>query len=230
MEWIRAYAISAIPRTTSRKIVRDFALFHVARRSQVSGRKDDATMTDNWNDRMQEHFDRLQAALGAEFRSELTTQLATIRTELTVQHAALRTELTDQHGALRTEFTDQHAALRTEFTDQQAALRTDLADQQATLRTDLAAQLAVHSTQLEERLEKRLDARLSQRLSVQAEELREIVRTAADNYGGVLGGLRRDIAEFRDEWRKNAEVTHMALANHVERIVVLEQATGMPRE
>ena len=60
-------------------------------------------MTDNWNDRMQEHFDRLQAALGAEFRSELTTQLATIRTELTVQHAALRTEFTAQQVALRTE-------------------------------------------------------------------------------------------------------------------------------
>ena len=66
--------------------------------------------------------------------------------------------------------------------------------------------------------------------SVQAEELQEIVRTAADNYGGVLGGLRREIAEFRDEWRKNAEVTDMALADHARRIIVLEQTTGASRE
>ena len=176
-------------------------------------------MADNWDDRMQEHFDKLQAALSAEFSNQLTTQLATIRTELTVQHTALRTELSAQHVALRTELTDQHSALRTELTYQHSALRTEL-----------AAELAAQSNQLEERLEKRLDARLGQRLSVQAEELRAIVRTAADNYGGVLGGLRRDIAEFRDEWRKNAEVTDMALANHVARIVVLEQAAGMPRE
>ena len=154
-------------------------------------------MADNWDDRMQEHFDRLQAALSAEFSNQLTTQLATIRTELSDQHSALRTELTAQ---------------------------------QAATRTELAALLAATSTQLEERLEKRLDARLGQRLSVQAEELREIVRTAADNYGGVLGGLRRDIAEFRDEWRKKAEVTDMTLANHVARIVVLEQTTGVRRD
>ena len=165
-------------------------------------------MADNWDDRMQEHFDRLQAALSAEFSNQLTTQLATIRTELSDRHSALRTELSDQHSALRTE----------------------LSDQQAATRTELAALLAATSTQLEERLEKRLDARLGQRLSVQAEELREIVRTAADNYGGVLGGLRRDIAEFRDEWRKKAEVTDMTLANHVARIVVLEQTTGVRRD
>lgn len=136
-------------------------------------------MADNWDDRMQEHFDKLQAALSAEFSNKLTTQLAAIRTELSAQNANIKTEL---------------------------------------------------AAQLEERLENGLEARLSQRISVQAEELREIVRTAAGNYGGVLGGLRREIAEFRDEWRKNAEVTDKALANHLERIVVLEQATGVPRE
>ena len=118
-------------------------------------------------------------------------------------------------------------AVSTELSTQ---LGTQLATQLATIKTELATQLADTSTQLEERVEKRLDARLSERLSVQAEELREIVRTAADNYGGVLGGLRRDIAEFRDEWRKNAVVTNMALANHDERIVALEQAAGAPQK
>lgn len=132
-------------------------------------------MADNWDDRMQEHFDKLQAALSADFSNQLTTQLATIR-------------------------------------------------------TDLSAQLEATSSELEKRFEKGLEARLGQRISVQAEELREIVRTAADNYGGVLGGLQREIVEFRDEWRKNAEVTDKALTNHLERIVVLEQVTGVPRE
>lgn len=172
-------------------------------------------MADNWDDRMQEHFDKFQAALSAEFSNQLTTQLATIRTELSAQQVALRTELTAQQTALRTELTAQQAALRTELIAQHAVTRTELVTQ---------------SIQLEERLEKGLEARLGQRISMQAEELREIVKTAADNYGGVLGGLRRDIAEFRDEWRKKAEVTDMALANHLERIVVLEQATGVPRE
>jgi hypothetical protein len=154
-------------------------------------------MADNWDDRMQEHFDKLQAALSAEFSNQLTTQLATIRAEFATQHTALKTELSAQHAATKTE---------------------------------LAAQLEATSSQLEKRLEKGLEARLGQRISVQAEELREIVRTAAGNYGGVLGGLQREIAEFRDEWRKNAEVTNKALTNHLERIVVLEQVTGVPRE
>ena len=49
-------------------------------------------MADNWDDRMQEHFDKLQVALSAEFSNQLTTQLATIRTELAAQHAVLRSE------------------------------------------------------------------------------------------------------------------------------------------
>jgi len=198
-------------------------------------------MAGNWDERMQQHFDRLQAALSAELRTQLTAQLATIRADLGAQHTDLRTELSGQHSALKAELIAQQATLRSELIAQQAALRTELTDQQAALRTELSAQLAATkidlatqleatSTQLEHRLEKGLEARLGQRISVQAEELREIVRTAADNYGDVLGGLRRDIAEFRDEWRKNADVTDKMLANHLERIVVLEQVTGVPRE
>ena len=40
----------------------------------------------------------------------------------------------------------------------------------------------------------------------------------------------REIAEFRDEWRKNTEVTDKALTNHLERIAVLEQVAGVSRE
>ncbi len=114
-------------------------------------------MTSNWEDEMQDKFDKLQAALTAEFRTQLTA---------------------------------------------------------------MGAQL---EERLEQRLEKRLDERLSHRLNMQTEELREIVRTTADNYGGVLAGIRRDVVDFRDEWRKKAEVTDMVLANHAGRIVSLEQ-------
>jgi hypothetical protein len=71
--------------------------------------------------------------------------------------------------------------------------------------------------------EQRLDARLSQRLKVQAEELREIVRTAADNYGGVLSAIKGDLTDFRDEWRKKTGDTDKVLANHGGRIDAIEK-------
>jgi hypothetical protein len=93
----------------------------------------------------------------------------------------------------------------------------------AEFRTQLTAQLTAMGAQLEQSLEKRLDASMSHRLSVQTEELREIVRTAAGNYGGVLDAIRLDLREFRDEWRKKTEVTNLVLANHVDRIVAIEK-------
>ena len=102
---------------------------------------------------------------------------------------------------------------------------------QAAMTNEFRTQFAAMGTQLEERLEKRLgerleqrfDERLTQRLDVQVEQLRDIVRTAADNYGGVLSGLRRDVAEFRNEWRQKAEDTDKVLANHGGRIAAIEK-------
>ena len=123
---------------------------------------------------------------------------------------------------------------------------------QRALAGELRTQLTAMGAQLEERLEQRLDAsetrltgrinarleaserrieeRLSHRLQVQAEELREIVRTAADNYGGVLESIRHDLADLRQGWQTKTADTDGVLTEHLGRIVALERATGVVRE
>ncbi len=76
----------------------------------------------------------------------------------------------------------------------------------------------------------RIEERLSHRLQLQAEELREIVRTAAGNYGGVLDNIQRELADFRQEWREKNADTDGVLLDHAQRIVALEHHTGATRE
>ena len=68
---------------------------------------------------------------------------------------------------------------------------------QAALTDEFRTQFKKMGAELEERLEQRLDTRLGHRLNVQAEQLREIVKTAAENYGGVLDGLKADLSLIR---------------------------------
>ena len=113
--------------------------------------------------------------------------------------------------------------MQDKFDKLQAALSEEFRKLSSQLSSEISSQLTAMSAQLEERLEKRLDARLSQRFKVQAEEIREIVTTTADNYGGVLDAIRRDLGDFRDEWRKKAEVTDAVLANHAGRLDAVEK-------
>ena len=105
------------------------------------------------------------------------------------------------------------------------------------LAKEIAAHLLASEARLEERLGSRLDARLaeaderlSHRLRVQTEELREVVRTAADNYGGVLESIRRELADLHQGWQSKAADTDSVLAEHLGRIVALERVTGVIRE
>ena len=79
-------------------------------------------------------------------------------------------------------------------------LSTDVADQLETAGRDLAGHMQVH-----------------------VEELKDLTKKAAEGYGGVLDGIRRDLKEFRDEWRKKDTDTQLVLANHNSRISSLEQ-------
>lgn len=94
---------------------------------------------------------------------------------------------------------------------------------QAALTDEFRTQFKTIGAELEERLAERRDARLGHRLNVQAEQLREIVQTAADNYGGVLDSIKGDLAEFRKDWRKETEDTKKVLANHGGRIDAIEK-------
>lgn len=109
----------------------------------------------------------------------------------------------------------------------------------------LETQLAVMGAQIEERLEQRLGERLERRIDarmqeaegrlglrfqVQTEQLRELVRTAADNYGGVLEGIQRDLANLNRKMDASLSDHRHLLANHGHRLVVLERITGVTPE
>jgi DNA anti-recombination protein RmuC len=105
----------------------------------------------------------------------------------------------------------------------QAALSDEFRTQFKTMGADLEERLAAR---LEDRLTERLDARLGHRLNVQAEQLRDIVKTAAENYGGVLDSIKGDLAELRNGWRRETEDTKKVLANYGGRIDALEKAVS----
>ena len=73
--------------------------------------------------------------------------------------------------------TNWDSEMQDKFDKLQAALTDEFRTQFKTMGAELEELLA---ERLEERLTERLDARLGHRLNVQAEQLREIVQTAAD--------------------------------------------------
>ena len=100
-----------------------------------------------------------------------------------------------------------------EMTDRFDQLQRALTDEIRTQFVTLGEQFEVRIEQrLGERLEERIDKRLaageerltahiSQTIQVQVESLRDIVKTTAHNYGGVLDRIDRELGEFRQEWR-----------------------------
>ena len=159
---------------------------------------------------MQQQFNELRQAIANDIADRFEAGERRLRENLS-KDLAERFEASEQRlrDNLSKDLADRFAA-------SERRLREDLSK-------DLAAQLTAMGEQLEDRLERRLDARLSHRLNVQAEQLREIVTTAADNYGGVLAGIKREVADFRDEWRKEADDTRGILANHRGRIEAIEK-------
>ena len=63
-------------------------------------------------------------------------------------------------------------------------------------------------------------------MQMHAEDLKDHVTKAAEGYGGTLDGIQRELKDFRAEWRKKADDTDGVLANHIGRIVTLEQTTS----
>ncbi len=158
-------------------------------------------MAADWEGEMQDKFDRLQRALTDE-----------LRTQLTAMGAQLEERLEQRLGA---------------------RLDTRLEASETRLAGRIDARLEASEARLAARIDTRLaeaDERLSHRLRVQTEELREIVRTAADNYGGVLDSIHRDLADLRQGCQTKSADTDRVLAEHVGRIVALERATGMVRD
>ena len=207
---------------------------------------------------MQEMFDRLQQALAHEFRTQFTAMGAQLEERLEQRLVGgIDTRLEESERRVTGRIDARLEAAETRLIDRidarlEAAetrlldhidTRLEAAETRLVDRIDTRLEATETrleerlSAQLEEQLGSRLDARvaeadvrLSRRLRVQTEDLREIVRTAADNYGGVLDGMRRELADFRQEWRDKCADTDRVLLDHGQRIVTLEQITGGARE
>jgi len=179
--------------------------------------EDDATMATKWDERMTNRFDQLQRALTDE-----------IRTQFVALGGQLEERLEQRLGERLGERLEKRLGERLEERlDQRLGELEERLDQR--LGDRLEKRLG---ERLEERIDKRLaaseerlTAHISQTMQVQGKSLRDIVKTAADNYGGVLGRIDRELGEFRQEWRAQTEDTTRVLANHHQRLLVLE-ATG----
>ena len=140
-------------------------------------------------------------------------------------------EMTNRFDQLQRALTDE---IRTQFVTLGGQLETRLEQRLGErLEERLEKRLGErHEARIDKRLaasEERLTAHISQTIQVQGESLRDIVKTAADNYGGVLDRIDRELGEFRQEWRVQTEDTTRVLANHHERLVVLEATGSNPR-
>ena len=176
-------------------------------------------MATNWDSEMQDKFDKLQAALTDEFRTQFKAMGAGLEERL---EPRLRDNLSKDLGV---QITAMGAALEERL---ELRLRDNLSK-------NLGDQIKAMGAELEARLDQRLgnrldlraeqlEQRLGNRLNVQAEQLREIVQTAADNYGGVLDSIKSDLADFRNDWRNETADTRKVLANHGGRIDAIEKA------
>jgi len=141
----------------------------------------------------------------------------------------------------------------TDMRERLERVETKVDQLQRVLIDEIRVQFAGMGAQLEERLEQRLGERLDRRLDtrmqdlearldrrfqgqiedmgrrfqVQTEALRELLMAFADGFGGVLDGVQREVRDFRAEFRTKVDATDNVLANHAQRIVVLERATGV---
>lgn len=167
-------------------------------------------MATNWDSEMQDRFDKMQTALTEGFRTQFEAMGAGLEDRL-------GRRLRDDMTTMGTQLEDR---LGRRLRDDMTTMGAELEDR---LGRRLRADMSTMGAELDERLYQRLDERLGSRLNVQAEQLREIVQTAADNYGGVLDGIKRELTEFRGDWRKETEDTRRVLANHGGRITAIEK-------
>ncbi len=196
-------------------------------------------MATKWDEEMTDRFDQLQQALTDEIRK----QFVTLGGELEERLGERLEERLEKQGERLEARLEQRLGDRLEQRLETQGERLEARLEQR-LGDRLEQRLETQGERLEERLEQRLGERLeeridkrlaereerltahiSQTIQVQGESLRDIVKTAGENYGGVLGRIDRELGEFRKEWRAQTEDTTAVLANHNERLRVLE-ATG----
>ncbi|MCC7180228.1 MAG: hypothetical protein IT177_17755 [Acidobacteria bacterium] len=214
-------------------------------------------MAGDWAMEMQEALERFRQAFSDELRGQLLATEERLETRLSERletrlserletrlSERLETRLSERLGRQNA---DQIRALGQELEQRLSErLGRQIADQMTALGQQLeqrlgdrlTTQLAEAEARLDQRLsdrlttqlaqaEARLDQKLGDRLQVHTEELRDLVRVAAEGYGGTLERIERDLGEFRAEWRTRSDDTDRILAHHLQRIEALERATGL---
>jgi predicted nucleic acid-binding Zn-ribbon protein len=68
-----------------------------------------------------------------------------------------------------------------------------------------------------------LEQRLNVKIDVQVEHLEEVVRTTADDFGGVLSRIERELKDFRAEMQEESRQSRRLLGDHESRITTLER-------
>jgi hypothetical protein len=68
-----------------------------------------------------------------------------------------------------------------------------------------------------------LEQRLNIKIDVQVEHFEALVKTTAENFGGVLAGIARELQEFRGEMQEQSRMTQRILGEHERRITTLER-------
>ena len=193
---------AATRRNANPEIVGDSTYFLLAHRSQDVVAEDDATMADD--DRiheMEQQFNELRQAIASDIAERFEASERRLRDGLS-EDVATSIEAGEQR--LRDGLSKD---LDARFEAGEQRLRGSLSQ-------DVARQLETAQQHLEGCMQ------------MHAEDLRDHVTKAAEGYGGTLDGIQRELKDFRAEWRKKADDTDGILANHIGRIVTLEQTTS----
>jgi hypothetical protein len=64
---------------------------------------------------------------------------------------------------------------------------------------------------------------ITDKMGIMLGDAKDSVKKAAEGYGGTLERIERELNEFRSEWRNKSDDTDRVLADHLNRIVALEQ-------
>jgi len=173
---------------------------------------------DNRIHKMQQQFTELRQAIASDFDELFKTSESRLReglsrdldTKLDVREQRLREGLS---GDLDTKLDVREQRLR-------EGLSKGLDDRFAASERRLTGNLTQIIVQQLETAQQHLEGRLQ----VHMEDLKDLVSTTAEGYGGVLDSIKRDLVEMNRKMDSRFSVHGKALANHNQRLVTLERA------
>lgn len=160
---------------------------------------------------MREEFEELRRGIAKDIAAQREASAERWRQERARDLAAQKADA----QAWRQEFAKDMAA---QIASSAGDLRREMSDGFAAQNADAQRWRQEVLTGVDERF-----AGLDQRMKIQAEELRDLVKVAAEGYGGTLDSIRREIAELRAALRPTLASHDKTLRSHARRIAKLER-------